>query len=278
MCTERPHTIDRLTSFESAVPTDLRLNEYGINCYQQEEREAMRKLKRDLEFLRDRYNIRVRLSRGTKGDLKNVTFIRWTERYIVGEEVATLRTVLSKYPPEFIRGCEITQLRFVEALSVADNEYWEGNKTLGGLASTLGPVYIASGREDIIHHELFHRADQRSREMSEKKRRMWGKLNCLADPYLYEVYWDMPLQEQRELPIDGFASTYGRVDVLEDRATIAGLLMSDFKMAEKRFKEDKVLAGKAKRIMTDLRRWSGGRMNAEYFKDLKKGKVWEGYW
>lgn len=295
MITERPHLIGKIVSIcrrisgsksssvileppIQTIPPHLQLNEYGRNSYQQEEWEAMWQLKDSLHFLRDSYGIRVRLGKGSNGDLGNVTFKRWDIPSIALEDVTILRRELGKYPPEFIQSCGITQLRFVRGLSLEDHEYWDGSKMVGGLASPSGPVYIARYGAETIHHEVFHRADQQSGELDSKKERRWKKLNRLSNPYLYKTYWDMPWQDCRKLPYTGFAEPYGRVDVWEDRATIAALLMTNLEKAEKRIEEDEVLANKAKRIVIDLYRWSGGRMNEQYLADLRAGKVGEDYW
>lgn len=295
MVTESPHFIDKIvslwtkkTSFNArypvlgqsvqAIPRSLQLNEHGRTWWQQAEWEAIWQLKDNLEFLRDTYGIRVKLGRGTTGDLGTVTFKRWTAPSIALQDAIILRRELIKYPPEFIKFCGITRLRFVQNLSLEDHEYWEGSKGVGGLASPSGPVYIASYGEDTIHHEIFHRADQQSGELNKKKQRKWKKLNRFSNPYLYRTYWDMSWQDRSKLSIDGFARGYGRVDVWEDRATIAELLMSDLQKLEKRTEEDEVLANKVKRVAIDLSHWSGGRMSEQYFEDLRAGKVQEGYW
>lgn len=293
MYIERAHILDRLVSLWSrransalpvlessaqVVPPHLQLNEHGRNRYQQEEWEAMWQLRDNLKFLKDYYGVHIRLGRGSNGDLGNVNFKRWTTPSIALEDVTILRRELAKYPPEFIQFCGITQLRFVQDLSLENHKYWDGSKSVGGLASSRGSVYIASYGADTIHHEIFHRADQQSEELNEKKQRKWKRLNRLSNPYLYRSYWDMTRQDRRKLPIDGFAKTYGRVDVWEDRATVAELLMSDLEKAEDYVEKDEVLANKAKRVIIDLYRWSRGKMNEQYFEDLKEGKVKEGYW
>lgn len=295
MNAENPHIIDKIVSLWTrrkslgvryqvleppirTIPPHLQLNEHGRTEWQQAEWEAMWQLKDNLAFLRDTYGIRVKLSRGTTGDLETATFKRWTAPSIALQDAVILRRELVKYPPEFIKFCGITRLRFVQNLSLEDHEYWEGSKDVGGLASPSGSVYIASYGEDTIHHEIFHRADQQSGELNEKQQRKWKKLNRLSNPYLYRAYWNMSWQDRTKLPIDGFARGYGRVDVWEDRATVAELLMSDLKKLEQKAEEDEVLANKVKRVVIDLHRWSGGRMNKQYFEDLKAGKVQEGYW
>lgn len=292
---ENPYFIDKIvslwtkrTSFGArypvleqpvqAIPPYLQLNEHGRTQWQQAEWEAIWQLKDNLPLLRDAYGIRIRLGRGLTGDLETVTFKRWTTPSIALEDVSILRRELAKYPPEFIRFCGITQFRFVQNLSLEDHEYWEGSKDVGGLASSRGPVYIASYGENTIHHEIFHRADQQSGELNDKKQRKWKKLNRLSNPYLYRAYWDMSEEDQSKLPVSGFARRYGRVDIWEDRATVAELIMSNLGKLEQRTEEDEVLANKTKRITIDLYRWSGGRMNEQYFEDLKAGKVQEGYW
>lgn len=292
---ENPHLIDKLFSLWTRrkslavryqvlepvippIPPHLQLNEHGRTQWQQAEWEAMWQLKDNLSLLGDTYGIQIRLGRGLTGDLETVTFKRWTAPSIALEDVGILRKELAKYPPEFIRFCGITQFRLVKELSLEDHEYWEGSKNVGGLASSRGPLYIAACGEDTIHHEIFHRADQQSGELNYKKQRKWKRLNRLSNPYLYRAYWDMPEEDQSKLPISGFAKRYGRVDIWEDRATVAELIMSNFGKLEQRAEEDEVLANKTKRIIIDLYRWSGGRMNDQYFKDLKAGKVQEGYW
>lgn len=248
--------------------------------------EAFWRLLGDLRFIRHSYDIRVKVGRRISSDLKNVSFERYDPDTIIANEgVASFRKILSKYPPEFIRFCGITQTRMVEKLLLGKHRYWKGHRTVGGLASPEGPIYVAGyDLEGIVHHEIFHRADQelcKLENIRRQRRRQleWKGLNKhYTTPYLYGSYWQLTPEERLKLSYQGFAEPYGRVDIWEDRATVAELLMTDLEEAKIRMSEDKTLAQKAFIIYRDLYHWSGGRMNGRYFEALRRGQVDEEYW
>lgn len=246
---------------------------------QNEEREALKRLWGDLEFIRDNYGIRVRVGRRVGADLEDTRFDQYSTPSIVAEDISFFRTILGKYPPDFIRNCAITQARMVKKLELEDYVYWEGHRRIGGLASSEGPIYVSGFfPEGTIHHEIFHRADQQSGQMTERKQRRWMRLNPSGSPYLHKKYWDMTFDERVQVNFRGFGAIYGRCNIWEDRAVIAELLMKFGSGLFTRTDHDEVLAEKVRRIMIDLGRWSGERMNEQYFRDLETGVVNEDYW
>jgi hypothetical protein len=241
--------------------------------------ETFYRLLEDIRHIRQRYGIRVRVGRSTVNDIKDLSFVRFTTPHLAGYDTKDFRSILGLYPPQFIRFCRINQARLLKELSDKKHPYCRGEKNIDGFASSNGPIYIVGTYyEEIVHHEIFHRADQESGELEGVKEDNWDDLNMKEMPYLYGKYWDLTEEEERGVTYRGFARLYGRVDVWEDRATVAEMLMSNPQEAEKRIAEDPILLAKTSLIKRDLYRWSGGRVDEKYWQDLYNGSVDESYW
>lgn len=247
---------------------------------EQEQWERMWGIVGDLRFLRDYYGVKVVVGSTKQGDLDHVAYKRWKIPEIVRADIIRFKQELGMYPPEFVRFCRLSHVRFSETLSLSDHAYWQGNRKLGGLAISTGQMYLTSnGGKETIHHEIFHRADQESNDPWLKKEKRWRKLNRRNKmPYIHSIYWKMNATDRNRLPFPGYASPYGRVDAREDRATVQELLMTDPQEASERAMEDPVFYQKLGLVMLDLCRWSNGKMNRQYFNDLFNGEVQAGYW
>lgn len=239
--------------------------------------ESLWSLKSTLSHLRAQYGIRARVGRARVLDARSVTFQAWEMTEFAEEATAVLGQELTKYPPEFISFCGIRQIRLARKIFLKKPEYWTGVKNVGGVSTENGPIYIAGSERRITHHELVHKADQRAGTLLPGKIRKWKRLNR-RHPYLGELYWSMNPKEAEQLPYDGYANPYGRVNIKEDRATIGEQLMMNSEALLERANDSFILSDKIRRLKADYKIWSNGRMNEQFFEDLAAGKVTEGYW
>jgi len=236
---------------------------------------------RDTELIMDRYGIRVETGERVEGDLDDVAFESISNPIALAQHLGLMKAILGCYPPDFIRFCNITQARVADTLTLSGDPYLEESHSVGGVADSSGPIYVAALRAARnTHHEILHRADQQSGELTASKLLDWAQINPSGYlGYMGEGYYKVPEAERPHIPHGyGFISSYSRVDIFEDRATIMEVLMTNPKRLQELTSEDKILAEKTRVLMEDLERWSGGRMDNQYFKDLWTGKVNEEYW
>jgi hypothetical protein len=230
------------------------------------------------DFFYEKYSLKIKLGPLTPKDfLATLYYLKAEELDLEGKKraLAWLREVISKYPPELIRNSQLKTLRLVE--SFRDNE-----GQLGGLSNS-GYMCLAVGAdfkrsEQHFHHELYHILDYSDGGFGDDNQ-TWANLNP-AGKKSYTRRWDGTFQET--IPagsqLSGFVNDYARIDEDEDQAVTGQLVMSDPKLAIVLSKRDPVLAAKIKKIKEDYYRWSGGKMNDVYWRDLAAGLVKEGYW
>ena len=252
-----------------------------------------RLMRDDLRFLKHKYGIRVAMHRLIPHENGDVSKI---ERLSVQEAVRSLdiiREEMAKYPPEYIRGLGITRFRIVDDLF----HKYKKEEQVGGLAFEKGYIYVATGDDEnyfrqSLHHELFHHFDFRHSEYKRKIKFFgryidlvrdanldseWHALNPKGTKYIGKGYKELQDKNPNMRPT-GFAKYYGLKDVLEDRATIAEMLMTNPVMLMKVAKEDAVLMEKIDKIIILFYKRTGGRMDQRYFRDLFDSNVAEGYW
>ncbi len=105
----------------------------------------------------------------------------------------------------------------------------------------------------------------------------WAQLNPQQEQaYVGLAALPSSLPTQEDLP--GFALAYGTINAWEDRATVAGFLLTAPRAAMAKAQRDPVFCSKLTRIMLFYQQRSAGRMDAHYFRALVAGNVSESYW
>ncbi len=106
----------------------------------------------------------------------------------------------------------------------------------------------------------------------------WAELNSQPDQAEVGLAALPSLLAAQEEDLPGFALAYGTINAWEDRATVAGFLLTAPRAAMAKAQRDPVFCSKLTRIMLFYQQRSAGRMDAHYFRDLVAGNVSEGYW
>ncbi len=265
--------------------------------------EVRKQLREDLQYLNSSYGIRPEMRRRTKTDEADIIHIEKLNLLEAAEALRTVRRELAKYPQEYLQFCALERLRLVKTLQTQEKDL-QGEALHTGRAYHEDRIlYLATSGEGLyslkgtLHHELFHLSDsaqiQRNIQMniyhfSTRRsahliyQRMydheWEKLNPQEKKaYVGQAYFTHPLKEN-EKDLEGFALPSGTIDPWEDRATIAGLLLTDPKATLEKAQRDTVFCAKLERIMAFYKERSRGKMDESYFTDLAAGKVIEGYW
>ncbi len=131
-----------------------------------------------------------------------------------------------------------------------------------------------------VHHELVHFTDFFSLVFKEEGGAGNWPNSKPGDPfsgYIGDEYKSLELRYLFSNP-PGFARVYGMKGVLEDRATVAELLLTDPKRLEGITTHDSLLAKKVNDLKQRFYKISHGKMDEQYWQDLEQGKVKEGYW
>jgi len=255
-------------------------------------------LREDLEYLQNVYGLRVEMHRQTPEDQHFVKVIEKLNLREAASAVKIIREEVSKYPKEYIKQCGVKSFRLVKGLWWFD----QSDKSLepvGGLAYRNTRFVYATYSKDriqfcrrIIHHELFHRSDQKKLEdiarfpvvgsiIAEEKEYWdddsWASLNPKGVGYLRDRYKQREKHSSSSRP-RGFACFYGTKNEWEDRATIAEELMTDPIGLKIKGEFDPVLQTKIDRLKNIFRKRSKGLLNDHYFQDLENKSVKGGYW
>jgi hypothetical protein len=151
-------------------------------------------------------------------------------------------------------------------------------------------VYLSFDEQEIdefrgtIHHEFFHRGDQRLQEEADRahasvradKRtqvvffdRKWANLNLRGERVYRDDNYRLKSGQRDSDHIKGFARRYGTIDELEDRATIAEELMTNPAAFFRRCQEDRILMKKTMRVIDLFQERSNGLMDMSYFQNLQ---------
>lgn len=237
----------------------------------------------DLRFLNVVYGINISALDQTEVDPEGVK-ISGLYRGELWVALQVLRQEIIKYPPDFIERL-IKQARLVSWLTTQHPSDKNKRIRVGGLVTHGGYTYFGQYFSDepftrqIVHHEVEHRADMDENWINDygEDVKRWQGYNPRRY-YIGNRYWDLSTPQRARFHTDGFARLYGRIDLLEDRATVAEMLMTDPEEAYKRGGKDEVLRLKVNHLKADYARRTGGRMGEQYFEDLAAGRVNEDYW
>jgi hypothetical protein len=213
-------------------------------------------------------------------------------------ELEFLSQEIIKYPSAFVRDLGITYLRLMN--SIVRKDVRRGGLTVyedDEIYSYLSPPPRLVARNVIyrdhmgrrFHHELYHIAAHHKITPDEEAE--WAALNPQgARAYSKNLFPRKPspdlLSEESEAkflavikqPHHGFVNQEGRLGPEEDQATVAACMLDDFRQALLLAAGDRVLAAKTAFIKNLYTTWSGGRMNEQYWNDLKKRKISRDYW
>ncbi len=265
-------------------------------------RELSKQVREHLFSFKAKYGICPEMRRQTKADEADIVHLEKLDLLEAAAALPRLRQALAKYPAAYVLFCELKRLRLVKTLQscepsvgvvcYAGRVYYEDRSVY--IATCGADLYSLEG---ALHHELFHLSDsahiQRTMQANQShlahlrlapamyQRRydsQWEQLNPLKEKaYLGQAYWTSSLQGD-EKDLEGFALAAGKRDPWEDRATTAGLLMTEPEVAFSKAERDEAFRLKLGRVMTFYKERSEGKMDERYFTDLAAGKVTEGYW
>lgn len=253
-----------------------------------DQEELSRQIFENETFLKERYGLTVQTklsnSQLAEGWLQfelqlseKTDILEWTRREI------------SKYPPEYFKNfLNFATIRILKSYYRQGQTFIEQGSLQFELDTKTGLTshdiliakevfgwFDAKQFPTTFHHELRHAADgpiMRRAEIVD-----WENLNENGSNAYAKQGLINKLAEQVRRP-DGFAEAYGRTNWLEDRATVAALLLTDPERAKELAQSDKVLATKIDKIKKDYLKTSGRRMDEKYWSDLADGKVNENYW
>lgn len=216
------------------------------------------------------------------------------------------RKALAKYPPEYLQNIRpvIVFAKYKKALMRGGWALSQGGNHMIAVTASDLLDEDAEGEtgeiEGTLHHELEHAADAHdgwetlSKTMSPKadiqnaiwvNNEEWANLNPRGKETYH--YWSELLRYifgNPEHTHQGFVRNYGRMNPDEDQATIAEYLMMANNEGDaidyfnEQIEKDPVLKAKILKLKEYMTRRSKGRMNEQYWKDLKAGQVNEAYW
>lgn len=272
-------------------------------------------VRKSIEGIRDRFGVRVDMSGINNDDIENG--IASVEELTLPEAQHALKILqeeLAKYPPSYIKFCNINKIRLVKGVMYhSENE--EGQievdrgygraprekpliylsteqrklgKYLPGVLQHVNPGAWENHYRVSIHHELFHKSDEaeqgRFRDWANNDR--WAVLNT----HNYDAYIGYPGLEDKNGPPalymvgehDGFARGYGASSPEEDRATIAEAIMVYPEYIKYRMLRDEVFYKKCLAVLESFHSRSEARMGRDFFDDVfdarRKSKIDETYW
>lgn len=291
------------SSGESRIPTPNLFHQF--NPFEKLASSKRQQLKGDLRYLKTTYGLKIVMGRLNPSDDPDLA---WINKLTLSQAVRAVRVVreeVSKYPPEYLQYGRIEHIRLVRSF-FRSRSGW-----LSGWAPYLGgyDIYLSTDQNGnfpdrgVIHHEIFHVSDFSGfddhlrqttqdkivqpiieRHSAESYLAPWLLLNPRgSEHYLmtnsrYNAFLRRHNIRDGTNPIQGFARVYGLKDPWEDRATVAQLLMTKPKEAEKRQRQDSVLRNKLNEILRQMAERSGGRMTGRFLDDLISGRVKAGYW
>ncbi len=238
-------------------------------------------IKENLRYLFDNYGIIVNIGSATQGDVAP-TF----KEVDISEAAKALRALkeeIAEYPREYIDNCHLGRIRIGSKVSMTTEK--SAAEPVGGFADwregEKRQLYLALEESDSadsdhfrssVHHELFHMSDKNLEHSFEEIDEEWSRLNPGGkSDYLrrgYSVWHDPNSTTQQTERSSGFANAYGKENEWEDRATVAELLMTNPKEAERLAEEDPVLKAKIEKIKELYKQRSNGKMDDEYFRNL----------
>lgn len=237
----------------------------------------------DLRFLREVYGITISALDHVDDDPEYIK-IYGLYQADMWMSLQVLRQEIVKYPPDFIRAY-IKKARLASWLSKPHPTNENRQIDIGGLANPSGYICLGQDYRDesftrqTTHHEIEHSATLAEEWVDDKEEvDKWLSYNPRKLGYIGDRYWDIPESQRRIFKTKGFASLYGRKDVLEDRATVAEILMANPEEAYKRGENDSELKSKVEHLKGDYARRTNGKMGERYFDDLASGRVREDYW
>ncbi len=246
------------------------------------EEELSERTERCREELRRLYGIKIGLSfkdfppvDDIQGGKLHAREIR--SPYLRYKGIEGIKYLLSLYPPELITA-------FLKEVRITDGLHVEGgmmDRSAGGtidyekkiLVTNIQDVFQALHAmfnnvvpSNKVHHELAHLFTERV-PVGE-----WRALHPGVDylgPFAMRV-------KKEEVP-QGFVRAHSMSNEEEDQATVVEILFSGEDIYSK-YRENPIIARK----MAYLEKWyekiSGGRMNAQYWSDVRRGNVQERYW
>lgn len=242
---------------------------------------------KNLRTFRRMYGFRPKFRRYTKDDEKSQLKFDKLNISEAIEITRILKSEFSKYPPPYIRFCQINELRVVKNLySRRDNSF------IGGIVDwNKGSIFLSSEDSNYlipaIHHELQHVADSRPlrilgsipffgrwivKNAVKALNEDWNRLNRHQRGSYSKGYLPITAYtNRRDFDPEGFAKMYGTRDEHEDRATITEVLMFDPSRLRKRLGSDKYLAAKIRTMSAEFNRRSTGQMDEIWLQDVLNG-------
>lgn len=249
----------------------------------------------NLLYLKRRYGLRVYFGERDKQDNKLIGEIRRLNIVSAKYALIFLREELDKYPPSYIHYCHPSRARLASTLTVKKSALSNTSHEVAGF-EVGGQIYLVyllynprNPREyrRSVHHELMHVSNTAfmfalfpiSFLLASVNRANWAHLNPSREAaYLGGRVLQSDFRDGYNIHPVGFSSPYGQGNVDEDMATIVEEVMTEPVGAYRRAEVDTVFSAKIRSLEEILYHRSRGKMNSGFFKDLRDGKVHEGYW
>lgn len=211
---------------------------------------------------------------------KQATSLKDKSLYLAYKGLHSLKQALMPYPTDFIHE-QVSGIELVYTLTYSGEGMGE-DVVAQGVTSFGGSITLSVGRgafletheaifsdaleSEVVHHELAHIFTERVQNKE------WTQMHSNA--IYVGAEWK---QAASELP-PGFAIPYGRRNVAEDMATVAELLFVDEKTMRERIQGDQILERKVQFMQGVYAQRTGGKMNDDFWQDVRAGKVTETYW
>jgi len=229
-----------------------------------------KELYQEAKRLEERYSCTINLKRVTEASVEEI------------EEVLTvLKKTLSKYPQDFIQRMELTfHFRHeieacIDEEDIPEDVELEANGGSTGRGDILLHLsHLIEGGEGILYHEVHHEAKVKYGTKYETFCE-WVDLNPEKAEAYMEKEWIQHLAEARP---KGFTNHYSRYKPKEDQAELARSLFDAPNRTLVLALRDQVVAKKLSKLKGYYKKWSEGKMNAQYWQDLADSKVNEEYW
>ncbi len=202
-----------------------------------------------------------------------------------------LKQEMEKFPPELIQKLQLKKIYLVTDLAAVDENgnrdhmdgaYIQEEKiillSIDG-ASVFSPHHIYSWiKKPVLYgasHETYHALDEHFNEFvrNDNAYRNVVYANQLKHAPLIWQYFKDPSRPQGESSAYSFAGTAN-----EKQPEDVRLLMESPEYAHTQALGDPLLEKKFEFVRNELFRWSNGRMDDQYWKDLRAGRVNMEYW
>jgi len=244
-------------------------------------------------FIKNNYSVDIFTGMpNVSGFFNLISGIKGTDlsRFELSRGLGLVMEEIVKYPPRYFTDNGVHNIRFLNNVKVRGIDYYGG---FGANQGTLGIAYSAANNEadreyerDVFHHELYHGTDWHDGLYLFDDNRWRDLHNCGCRPYWERGGRDsLEGAEPPQSSPNWFLDPYGQTEAPEDRAVFASHVMIPrlhrnlltLINTSSNQTTRNILQRKYDAIKKDFAKWSGGKMNDQYWKDLVDDRVSWGY-